>query len=169
MEEDKKILYIAAIIVVIIFIAVTIGVGVFFYFKYFQNDQLIDPPPPPSQNTNIGYLPSSPVTSSSDQLTEDDKLKIAKEKQFISSFWQDYQLSYQAQSPNYKLPLAKIKEQVANYRDFSRKINLDKALDKLSKNGFIFINNPFDPKITDWQTNYKTIKDNKLPILVTTD
>ncbi|MFA5022111.1 MAG: DUF3160 domain-containing protein [Patescibacteria group bacterium] len=163
--EDKKPLIIAAIIVVVLFIITAIGV----FFFLSRPTTTSDITAPPNTNTDYNYLPPSLQTSGDTSIVQEEKIKLEKEKQFISSFWKPWELKYTAQSPTYKLPLDKTKEQVINYRDFSRKINLDPTLAKLTANGFVVINNPFDQKVNDWAGNYKLINNNKLPVLITAD
>ncbi|MFA6410399.1 MAG: DUF3160 domain-containing protein [Candidatus Buchananbacteria bacterium] len=164
--EDKKPLLIAAIIVVILLIVSAVGV---FVFLQKSNTQTEIPAPPPEVNTNYNYLPPSTEVNANQAAMAEAKSKLEKDKQFISSFWQPWELKYTAESPSYKLPLEKIKEQVTNYRDFSRKINLDNSLAKLTTNGFVVVNNPFSSNTNDWQSNYKLIRENKIPILITSD
>jgi len=165
--EDKKYLYLIIGVVIIIFIG--IGAGLFFYGQ--EPDAPPSEPKPAETNPNdFGYLPTLPETSTKDDgLTDAKRLELAKEKQFISSFWQTPQIQYTAQVPAYSLPLGEVKEQVINYRDFSRKINVESALSKLTTNGFVVISNPFDPKIADWERGYKIIRDEGLPIFITAD
>ncbi len=168
--EDKKTLYIiiAVIVVLIIILSATI-VWLFFYLK-------ASPPPtaeelPATTNANQpGTLPGLPGNNTStDQSADAQKDQLAKEKEFISSFWQTPEIQYAAAPTAYSLPLERIKEQVVNYRDFSRKVNLEPILDNLAKNGFTVVANPFDPKVANWGNGYQLIKENNLPILITSD
>jgi len=170
--EDKKIIYVIAIIAVIILIL--IGGGLIFFLPKFLNNQPVTPPPLPinensNTNTNTSFLPG---TNGDDDINKNGNSAIsdlAKEKEFISMYWQPTQLDINASIPTYQLPFSEIKEQVSNYRDFSRKIDLEKYLEKLSTNGFIIINNPFNFKTADWENSYKNIKENELPVLITSD
>jgi len=165
--EDKKYLYLIIGVIVIIFIG--LGLGLFFYVQ--KPASLPSEPKPIETNTNdFGYLPTLPETETLDDgLTNAERLELEKEKQFISSFWQSPQVQYTAQVPAYDLPLIEIKEQVVNYRDFSRKIDVESALPKLTANGFVVVDNPFDTKIADWERGYKTVRGEGLPIFITAD
>ena len=69
----------------------------------------------------------------------------------------------------YTLPIVSVKDDIDNYRDFSRKVTLDKTLDKLSKNGFIVIPDPFGSQAADWETSYRTLAQKNVPIFITAD
>ncbi len=172
MEDNKLIIIFAVIVVIIIILASALGL-----FYYFQTHRQIPAEPilietpvsEPATTTATGFLPITPDTAQ----TEEEKLTkemLEKEKRFVSSYWQKPEISIKAQTKSYKLPLAKPKEQTANYWDVSRKINIDSALPTISKNGFAVINNPFKPEAaSDWQTAYENLKKNKLPIFITAD
>jgi hypothetical protein len=68
----------------------------------------------------------------------------------------------------YNLPLKT--NEISNFADFSTKITLgNDALNLLKKNGFVVIHNPFNPKEEDIITPYKTLKDEEIPIFITSD
>ncbi len=70
--------------------------------------------------------------------------------------------------PQYNLPLST--DQISNYNSFSSQIPLsNNALNLLQKNGFVVIDNPFNRKQEDIVIPYDTLKDNEIPIFVTTD
>jgi len=70
--------------------------------------------------------------------------------------------------PQYKLPLQI--DQISNYDSFSGKIPLrSDALNLLEENGFVVIDNPFNPKEEDITQPYNTLTDNEVPIFITTD
>jgi len=72
------------------------------------------------------------------------------------------------QVSQYNLPLKT--NQIYNFGDFSTKISLSTdALSLLEKNGFVIINNPFNPKEEYITRPYKTLKDKKIPIFITSD
>ena len=163
--EDKKILY---IIIAIIAGLLTIGIaGGILLFLNSQNNE----PPLANANTNSepGRLPNLPANPDAinRQLTEAEQLR--KDREFISSFWQPQEITFSPNSAGYSLPLAEIKQDAVNYRDFSRRLNIENTLDKLSQNGFVVIGDPFDNKTADWETSYQLIRDAGLPVLVTAD
>ncbi|OGY50784.1 MAG: hypothetical protein A3J65_02750 [Candidatus Buchananbacteria bacterium RIFCSPHIGHO2_02_FULL_45_11b] len=176
--EDKKLLYIAAAAVIIL-IVLTSALAVFFYFKgpnqitpgqIIQNGQV--GPEDVNANANVaGYLPPAPEKPLAEgELSAEEKMKLEKEKQFISSYWRLTPVNFTPQVPSSKLPLEKIKEEVNNYRDFSRKINLEPAMLKLAQNGFAVIPDIFAAKkISDWENSYKLLKDSEYPIFVSAD
>src|SRR3989338_7295574 len=130
MEDKKKIYIIAAIVVVLILISVF---GLFFLLRQKPNDSLNQGPTKQNEtNVNAGGFLSPTLGSlpSNDQETVLEKL--AKEKQFISSFYLAINPDYQAKVPQYQLPIINSKETIVNYRDFSRKIDLENITDKLA-------------------------------------
>lgn len=167
--EENKIVYLAAIIVIILLIL--LGVAVFFYLKILNINEPITNQGISTTNTSgpTPFLPISDLTNQNLGNGTSGPISLEKEKQFVSSFYEPIQIIYQAQTPSFELPLPAIKEQITNYRDFSRKINLDSILEKISNNGFIIINDPFTTEISDWSSSYRQIKDNELPILITAD
>ncbi|MAF13376.1 MAG: hypothetical protein CMI53_00580 [Parcubacteria group bacterium] len=170
--EDKNITIIAAIAIIIFLIII----GAFFLFHYLprSGQPQIEPLVEANQNLTgeVGIAPSLPTsddTLTAEQITELSQSRLEKEKQFISSFWQLISTPYTPAVAPYQLSLDNIKEEVVNYRDFSRRIDLDSALTKLTENNFVVIDNPFDPQVTDWQSNYKNLKDENLPIFISSD
>lgn len=71
------------------------------------------------------------------------------------------------QVPPYELPLKT--GDIKNYNDFLSKIELGGAADMLFQNGFVIIRNPFNPKGEDITTPYDDLKENEIPIFITTD
>lgn len=70
--------------------------------------------------------------------------------------------------PDYTLP-QNVKIDVANYYDFSRKINLDAGLDNLNNNGFAVIGNPFPAEADNFYKMYSVLNSKQVPVLVTSD
>ncbi|MFA6254458.1 MAG: DUF3160 domain-containing protein [Patescibacteria group bacterium] len=165
--EDNRIIYLIGIAIVIILLIIT---SVFLFF-YFQRPQPLTPEPTPETNVNgnVPILPSSGDVNANGENGNTPQSQLAKEKQFISSFYQPIEISYTPAAPTYPLPIENIKEQVVNYRDFSRKIKLESALPKLGENGFVVMANPFSSQLTDWESNYKLVKENDLPIFISSD
>ncbi len=144
--------------------------GIFLFF-YLQKPQELpsEPTPETNINNNVPILPTSGDVNANGENGNTPQSQLAKEKQFISSFYQPIEIQYTPSAETYPLPIENIKEQVVNYRDFSRKIKLENALPKLEENGFVVINNPFSSKLTDWESNYKLVKENDLPIFISSD
>ncbi len=70
--------------------------------------------------------------------------------------------------PDYPLP-QNVKVDVANYYDFSRKINLDAALGSLNENGFASIDNPFPSEAKNFYQAYSVLKSKQVPVMLTSD
>ena len=168
--EDKKVFYIIAIVIVLALI-ITGAILLFFYFQQLNNR-----PNTIGQNLNVnqnptgGFLPSSQTIRDPNDPNNSNALNaLAKEKQFISSFWRPTEINFEPKVNTYQIPLAEIKNQIVNYRDFSRKIDVEPGLEKLAANGFVVITNPFKLPSSDWETSYKTIRENELPIFISSD
>ncbi|OGY45610.1 MAG: hypothetical protein A3A24_01675 [Candidatus Buchananbacteria bacterium RIFCSPLOWO2_01_FULL_46_12] len=167
MEDKKKIFIIAAVVVVLILIAVF---SLFFLLRQKPDENLNQALTNGTEtNVNAGGFLSPTLGSLPGNGQETVLEKLAKEKQFISSFYLAINPDYQAKVPQYQLPIINSKETIVNYRDFSRKIDLENITDKLAQNGFIVITNPFAKAANDWQNSYTLIKEADLPILVTAD
>jgi hypothetical protein len=70
--------------------------------------------------------------------------------------------------PQYELPLQTAK--IYNYGDFDTKISLSEdAYQLLEKNGFVVISNPLNPKEEYITEPYKTLKEQEIPVFITSD
>ena len=70
--------------------------------------------------------------------------------------------------PQYELPLQM--EDVSNLQEFSEGISLSEvALRLIERNGFVVIDNPFDPWEEDITRPYKKLKKREIPIFITSD
>jgi hypothetical protein len=77
-------------------------------------------------------------------------------------------LNVELKAPSYELPLNK--DNISNYGNFSGRIPLkESALKMLESNGFVVINNPYNPKEEDITSMYATLKQDDVPIFITTD
>ena len=77
-------------------------------------------------------------------------------------------LDVELKVPPYELPLKK--DNISNYGNFSDRIPLNEsALKMLEKNGFVVIENPYNPKEEDITSMYDTLKKEGIPIFITTD
>jgi hypothetical protein len=78
-------------------------------------------------------------------------------------------LNITLQTSQYELPL-KTEEEIYNFDDFSTKIPLDGDASRLlEENGFVVISNPFNPKEEYITEPYKTLKEQEIPIFITSD
>jgi len=72
------------------------------------------------------------------------------------------------QAPQYQLPLETV--EISNFQSFSSKITLsDAALEMLERNGFVVIENPFDPREEDISRPYEDLMNEDIPIFITSD
>ncbi|MDY9927134.1 DUF3160 domain-containing protein [Methanosarcina sp.] len=77
-------------------------------------------------------------------------------------------LDVELKAPSYELPLQR--DKISNYGTFSTSIPLDaSALEILEKNGFVVIENPYNPAEEDITSMYLTLKKEEVPIFITTD
>jgi hypothetical protein len=71
-------------------------------------------------------------------------------------------------APQYQLPIGT--SDISNFQSFSAKISLsDAALALLERNGFVVIDNPFDPEEDDITRPYERLKDEEAPLFITSD
>lgn len=89
------------------------------------------------------------------------------DKTELSSFYKLESLEVELKVPEYKLPLKE--NQIKNYANFNNKISLDNAKDSLLKNGFVIIKNPFNSHEEDIISPYNSLKDEEIPVFITTD
>ena len=77
-------------------------------------------------------------------------------------------LNVELKAPSYELPLNK--ESITNYHNFSGRVSLNEsALKMLESNGFVVIENPYNPEEEDITSTYATLKEENVPIFITTD
>ncbi len=77
-------------------------------------------------------------------------------------------LDVELKAPSYELPLNK--DNITNYGNFSGRITLNEsALKMLENNGFVVIENPYNPGEEDITSMYATLKQEDIPIFITTD
>lgn len=76
--------------------------------------------------------------------------------------------SIQAEALQYDLPLST--EDISNFDQFSSKVALGAgAIELLEKNGFVALEDPFTSESEDIAEPYKRLKDDEIPIFITTD
>ncbi len=77
-------------------------------------------------------------------------------------------LDVELKAPSYELPLER--DKISNYAAFSAGIPLDEsALKMLESNGFVVIENPYNPAEEDITSMYVTLKKEEIPVFITTD
>ncbi|KKH94128.1 hypothetical protein EO95_02585 [Methanosarcina sp. 1.H.T.1A.1] len=77
-------------------------------------------------------------------------------------------LDVELKAPSYELPLERNK--ISNYGNFSGRIPLNEsALKMLESNGFVVIENPYNPAEEDITSMYITLKEEEIPVFITTD
>lgn len=77
-------------------------------------------------------------------------------------------LDVELKVPSYELPLNR--DGISNYGNFSGRIPLNESdLEVLESNGFVVIENPYNPGEEDITSMYSTLKEEEIPIFITTD
>jgi len=77
-------------------------------------------------------------------------------------------LDVELKVPSYELPLNR--DRISNYGNFSGRILLNESdLEVLESNGFVVIENPYNPGEEDITSMYSTLKEEEIPIFITTD
>ncbi len=141
-------------------------------FLALQQPQPIPSAPGTFENSQIDEFTGLPTTLPGNGLNGEVQPPVAaleKERQFISAYYRPQALNYDSKSDFYGLPIENIKESVTNYRDVSRKLNLNGSLDSLSTKGFSVILDPFAPKPDNWQGSFHNLSSREIPIFVSSD
>jgi hypothetical protein len=127
------------------------------------------PGPEPTPKETPNQTPSETPAETPMLKTEPiDLTKISGEKLDFARYYSLDALDVQLKVPQYELPLKT--EEIANFTDFSSKISLsDGALALLKKNGFVVIENPFNPKEENITKPYTTLKTVDVPVFITSD
>lgn len=163
--EDKRIIYLIAIVLVALVLAGVVGV-----LLYMRLSPKPIEPTPVNQNVDSGAtLPRPDGTSATSTANSSRQQLLEKEKQFISAYYRAIPLNYEPKSERYGLPIPSVKDDVDNYRDFSRKIPLDASLTALGNNGFVVIPDPFASGASDWESSYQTLAQKNVPVFITAD
>jgi hypothetical protein len=77
-------------------------------------------------------------------------------------------LDVELKAPSYELPLQK--DKISNYENFYDKIPVNGSdLKILESNGFVVIKNPYNPSEEDITSMYVTLKEEEVPVFITTD
>jgi len=77
-------------------------------------------------------------------------------------------LDVELKVPSYELPLER--GEISNYETFSGKIPLKGSdLEVLQNNGFVVVENPYNPAEEDITSMYVTLKEDEIPVFITTD
>jgi hypothetical protein len=165
----KKMLIIAGIILLVIGL---IGGGFLLINKFSAKKKPVNNQPVIASSSQINAtgslpilgLPSSATTTSTTTAFSD----IAIEYLTFADFYKAPDNTITPKFSDYSLPV-NVKIDVSNYYDLSRKLNLDPALDNLSKNGFSTIANPWEIDASDFYSIYSKLESQQVPILITSD
>lgn len=176
-EHRKRLMFLG------IFSAVLVVIIVIVFFL-IQNFSPSDPGKGREGNTTPTSSPASTSTPTSSQRGElpirgDNKdgrlgnmtgsITFEAEKLEYGDFYKEPSYDISATSAvNYELPL-QVKTDVSNYYDVNRKINLEKEVEHLNKNGFAVISNPYSSQHNNFYSVYKKLSQEEVPLLITSD
>ncbi len=119
----------------------------------------IQQPTPPTPEEELQILKTEPIDLSG--------VQTDKTARFIEHYSLD-SLNVTLRTSQYELPLKT--EEIYNFNDFSTEIPLDEdALRLLEQNGFVVVSNPFNPEEEYITEPYKTMKEQEIPVFITSD
>lgn len=97
-----------------------------------------------------------------------DLAGIQARKTNFNRFYSLESITIRLRAPQYNLPLET--SNISNFNDASQKLRLkSNAINLLRQNGFVVIDNPFNPRASDITSPYKVLKEEDIPIFITTD
>lgn len=122
-----------------------------------------------STSTGAG-LPSNDQASTSDPYGwSGDFSNIKAENLKFSDYYEAPKDKYEAKADPIKMPLS-VKVDVANYYDFSRKVDLtDKQIEELNRNGFTIMDNIFKKEADDFYGIYNLLSKKDMPQYIGSD
>jgi hypothetical protein len=86
----------------------------------------------------------------------------------FSQYYSPEPLDTSPRVPQYQLPLKS--SEISNFQSFSSTIHLsDAALELLERNGFVVIDNPFNPEEEYITQPYEDLKSEEIPVFITSD
>jgi hypothetical protein len=163
--------------VVIVALVLVIG-GYFAYQKFFSSSVNIVPTVSDQtsgtsdivSSSTIGLPDNGLIGLGNDMISSDGQ---AVEYLNFADFYKTPDNSLAVKLSDYKLPL-NVKNDVINYYDVARKLNLDSSLESLNKNGLAIMDNPFTDaksqvKVNNFFSVYDTLSKRQVPVLITTD
>jgi hypothetical protein len=122
-----------------------------------------------SPTSNHGFSAGYGSSQSSHLKTEEVNLTGSEAGNF--SLARNYRLEaldLELKTPQYELPLKE--SDLSNCKTFSHLFSANTAaLEKLEKNGFVVVPNPYNPKEEDIATMYEKLKEDDKPIFITSD
>jgi hypothetical protein len=117
-----------------------------------------------NDNYSTGYLKTEAVNFSEFEV---ENSTLTGNYTFVENYRLEA-LDLELRVPSYKLPLKK--DSISNYGKLNRKVSLDKsAIKMLENNGFAEIENPYNPSEENIISIYKSLKQDDIPIFITTD
>jgi hypothetical protein len=155
----------------LLFLAIVTAASFYAYYKYFGTKSIVkkDVANQAVPTTTVNKLPSDfSQTGENDPTDSNDLSKIKAEDLLFSDFYEDNASKRNYQPFNFPLPIS-VKSDVSNYYEISRKINLDKSIEQLNKNGFSLTDNTFQKEGDSFFNFYNLLNKKDIPILLTSD
>lgn len=113
-------------------------------------------------------LPARAREKSTSKMKPIDLSTVQTEKLNFTEYYSLTPLDITLKAPQYSLPLGT--GDISNFPGFSTRIPLSSdALKLLEKNGFVVIEDPFNPKEEYITRPYKALKEREIPIFITSD
>ena len=108
------------------------------------------------------------LTPSSMETEPVDLSVVDTGKIIFSGLYSSEPMEVSLDAPQYQLPIGT--SDISNFQSFSAKISLsDAALALLERNGFVVVENPYDPEEEDITRPYERLKDEEIPLFITSD
>lgn len=126
-------------------------------------------PAPAATSTAGGLQGSQDATSTDPYGWNSTSTNIRAEALYFSDFYEAPATNLEGRAESLKLPLS-VKTDVANYYDFSRKVDLsDKVIEQLNRDGFAVIDNPYAREADDFYGLYHYLDKREVPIFLSDD
>ncbi len=108
------------------------------------------------------------LTPSSMETEPVDLSVVDTGKIIFSGLYSSEPMEVSLDAPQYQLPIGT--SDISNFQSFSAKISLSNAaLALLERNGFVVVENPYDPEEEDITRPYERLKDEEIPLFITSD
>lgn len=176
-QKEVKPLFLYGKKIAIVFIIALLAVGILYFTSYFifknKNKAPVTNIPQEEEkkvDENLtGILPGDLSSATSTNYDKDRFFGDVK-AEFLTfgDFYKAKKDNFQPQIRKLILPV-NVKEEVSNYYDISRKINIDQQINKLNTDGFAILNNSFIEEANNFFSIYKVLINRDIPLVITSD
>lgn len=119
-----------------------------------------------STSTLPGGIGNGDAVDANGHILTEEELKA--ENLAFAQFYKPETEDFKQKQFQIKLPIF-AKTDLANYYDISRKIDLDKVIEKINRDGFALLDNPFAKEANDFYKVYELLAQKELPQFVSGD